>query len=205
VNRRRFTCFLVMFLTFMTLHAEALNIERKAQLRQGALIFKNYCSGCHSLQYVRVDSIESALNVRLFEGIPGLQGPFVTRLPEKDAIKWFGRVPPDLSLKAKEQGVDWLYTFLTGFYKDAHRPFGVNNKLLADVAMPEVLTPFENSNYEETVQALVAFLAYTAEPAQLERERLGFWVLSYLVVLLILMVCLQRSVWKNVGHSSSND
>lgn len=180
----------VLFFMLTAIHAHALSLEKEAELRNGALIFKNYCSGCHSLKYVRMDGVKSDLNISLFEGE---SGPFMTRLAEKDAIKWFGKVPPDLSLKAKEKGSDWLISFLTGFYSDSHRPFGVNNTVLPDVAMPQVI----NFKDEAMVQSLVAFLAYTAEPAKLKRVSLGIWVLSYLAVLLILVYCLKRGVWKS--------
>ena len=44
----------------------------------------------------------------------------------KDAEKWFGVNPPDLSLIARSRGADWLYTYLKSFYVDVSRPFGVN-------------------------------------------------------------------------------
>ena len=39
----------------------------------------------------------------------------------------FGISPPDLSLIVRSRGADWVYTFLTSFYRDDSRPFGVNN------------------------------------------------------------------------------
>ena len=40
---------------------------------------------------------------------------------------------------ARARGTDWLYGYLTGFYQDASRPFGVNNRVFPNVAMPNVL------------------------------------------------------------------
>jgi ubiquinol-cytochrome c reductase cytochrome c1 subunit len=57
----------------------------------------------------------------------------------KDAKRWFGNPPPDLSVIARARGVDWLYTYLRSFYKDDSRPWGVNNAVFKDVAMPDVL------------------------------------------------------------------
>jgi ubiquinol-cytochrome c reductase cytochrome c1 subunit len=55
------------------------------------------------------------------------------------AEAWFGTTPPDLSLVARSKGTDWIYTYLRSFYKDNSRPFGVNNKVLTNVTMPDVL------------------------------------------------------------------
>ena len=57
----------------------------------------------------------------------------------KDAKHWFGTPPPDLSVETRARGVDWIYTYLKSFYKDPSRPWGVNNAVFKDVAMPHVL------------------------------------------------------------------
>ena len=57
----------------------------------------------------------------------------------EDSINYFGVVPPDLSVIARSRGADWLYTYLQTFYKDESRPFGVNNLVYKDTAMPHVL------------------------------------------------------------------
>ena len=56
-----------------------------------------------------------------------------------DAADWFGKQPPDLSLMAREKGVDYIYSFLKGFYVDSTRPWGVNNVYLPGAAMPDVV------------------------------------------------------------------
>ncbi|MEE8429552.1 MAG: cytochrome c1, partial [Gammaproteobacteria bacterium] len=65
----------------------------------------------------------------------------------KDAKNWFGTSPPDLSLSSRARGVDWLYTYLRSFYldNDPSRPFGVNNLVFKDVAMPHVLWELQGS------------------------------------------------------------
>ena len=41
-----------------------------------------------------------------------------TAMPEGAAAKWFGGVPPDLSLVSRSKGTDWIYTYLKSFYDD---------------------------------------------------------------------------------------
>ena len=60
-------------------------------------------------------------------------------MPEKQAKKWFGAAPPDLTLVARARSPEWLYTYLRTFYHDPTRPWGVNNKVFKDVGMPHVL------------------------------------------------------------------
>jgi ubiquinol-cytochrome c reductase cytochrome c1 subunit len=52
---------------------------------------------------------------------------------------WFGSAPPDLTMVTRVRGVDWVYSYLLGFYKDEARPYGVNNAIFKDVGMPHVL------------------------------------------------------------------
>jgi ubiquinol-cytochrome c reductase cytochrome c1 subunit len=134
---------------------EAAGWARKAEnevanlpsLQRGARNFMAYCSGCHSLKFVRyarictdlkiAESQCDALVVR-----PGSKAVDYVRapMPAADATEWFGKAPPDLSLEARSRGSDWIFNFLTTFYADpASRQTGVNNLQLPGTAMPHVL------------------------------------------------------------------
>lgn len=52
--------------------------------------------------------------------------------------------------------------------------------------------------YDETVRNLVAFLAYSADPIKLERQRIGVYVLLYLAVLFVFAYPLKREYWRDV-------
>jgi ubiquinol-cytochrome c reductase cytochrome c1 subunit len=119
-------------------------------LQRGARDFFNYCSACHSLQYVRYSRIGEDLRIppALLEQdlVPADAKPtdYVTSpMPPKDAVAWFGKQPPDLSLIASEYGPDYLYQYLTTFYIDPSRPTGANNLALPNSAMPDVLSQLE--------------------------------------------------------------
>jgi len=45
---------------------------------------------------------------------------------------------------------------------------------------------------------LVNFLDYVGEPHKLERERLGVWVLLFLVLFTLFAYLLKREYWKDV-------
>jgi len=132
-----------------------INIKDKPSLQRGAKIFMNYCSGCHSLRYLRYNRMAQDLGLTTFTGAldePLLYSnliftsakahdPIAISMPEKDARQWFGLTPPDLSLVARKRGASWVYTYLHSFYEDKQRPFGANNLLVPKVAMPDVLYP----------------------------------------------------------------
>ena len=127
---------------------EHANIDRGniSSLQRGARNFMNYCSGCHSAQYVRYNTIGKHLELSDEQLVDNLMfnadKTFETiqaSMPASDAKRWYGVEPPDLSLMARSKGVDYLYTFLKGFYVEAESPTGVNNLVLAGTSMPHVL------------------------------------------------------------------
>ncbi|HSJ49587.1 MAG TPA: cytochrome c1 [Gammaproteobacteria bacterium] len=64
-----------------------------------------------------------------------------------------------------------------------------------EMVKPGSLSPAE---YDRSVRDLVAFMAYIGEPAQLERKRLGVWVLLFLAVLLVVSYLMKKEYWKDI-------
>lgn len=151
-----------------------------------------------------------------------------TAMNGHDANKWFGTQPPDLSLIARSRGADWLYSYLKGFYVDKSKPLGVNNTVFEDVGMPNMLWQLQGlqvpvykntaegeqkvieklvieeegtmspEEFDKTVNDLVNFLVYVGEPVQLEREKMGKYVLFFLLMFLVIAYLLKKEYWKDV-------
>jgi ubiquinol-cytochrome c reductase cytochrome c1 subunit len=127
--------------------ADINNIE---SLQRGSRNFMNYCSGCHSLKYVRYNRLATDLKIPESELAGNLMfapdakafDTIGTSMPA-DAEGWFGKQPPDLSLMARARSVDYIYAFLKGFYVDKARPWGTNNLILPATAMPDVLASLQ--------------------------------------------------------------
>ena len=122
------------------------DLTDKASLQSGAMLFNNYCLGCHQMQYQRYQrsfrdlGIPDELGQKYLQFTGEKVGDHITNaMPIESAAKWFGAPPPDLTLVARVRGADWLYTYLRAFYEDDSRPFGVNNKVFPEVGMPHVL------------------------------------------------------------------
>jgi ubiquinol-cytochrome c reductase cytochrome c1 subunit len=183
----------------------------RASLQNGAKLFMNYCSGCHAISFMRYNRIGADLGLSdelitenlMFAGSkPG--ETMVTAMPEGAASKWFGGVPPDLSLVARSKGTDWIYTYLRSFYNDEARIFGVNNKVLVNASMPDVLWSLREAQseaeFDNSVRDITNFLDYVGEPAKLIRLQLGKWVLLFLGVLFVLVYMLKKEYWKDVKY-----
>ena len=141
-------------------HLEAANVDvtNKASLQRGAANFVNYCLGCHSAQYVRYNRMAADIGITEQQLIDNLM--FTADSPQQtmrigihaeDAKRWFGVVPPDLSLMARARGADYIYTFLHSFYADPAKASGWNNTVLPGTAMPHVL--WELQGIQEAVWA----------------------------------------------------
>lgn len=52
--------------------------------------------------------------------------------------------------------------------------------------------------YSQTVRDLVTYMVYMGEPAELKRHQIGFWVLAFLFVFLMIAYALKREYWKDV-------
>lgn len=59
------------------------------------------------------------------------------------------------------------------------------------------MTPVE---YEHMARDVVAFLSYVGEPRQLERRRLGIYVLAFIALLFVVSYSLKKEYWKDVRH-----
>ena len=123
------------------------DLSNRSSLQTGAGIYMNYCMGCHSLQFSRYERVADDLGIPhdlmlanlMFDPDQKIGALMENNLDEVQAKRWFGVAPPDLTLVARARGADWLYTYLRTFYADPARPYGVNNRVFPDVAMPHAL------------------------------------------------------------------
>ncbi len=223
------------------------DLHDKPSLQRGLSLYVNYCLACHSLKFQRYERTADDLGIPhdiflenlVFTG-QKIGGLMTTSMPEDGAKAWFGARPPDLTMVARVRGEDWLYNYLKTFYLDPARPFGVNNKIFENVAMPHVMMGLQGvqqdvcrgykpvdlirgeevifadrepscfleveagsgtmsaEEFDGAVYDIVNFLYYVGEPTRLERQRLGVYVLLFLVLLFMFAYLLNREYWKDV-------
>jgi ubiquinol-cytochrome c reductase cytochrome c1 subunit len=202
-------------------------------VRRGAGYFSNYCLGCHGVKQMRYSRVAADLGLdvdtmrqEIMFGDVKIHDYMKTAIAPTDAEMTFGVVPPDLSLIVRARGADWIYTYLKSFYEDPKRPFGVNNLLVENVAMPNVLWEMQGTQspvvreaggkeqivdvkrdnngklsgreFNKVLVDLTNFLAYTAEPTKLERLPLGKYVIVFLIFLTVILYKLKKEYWKDV-------
>ena len=152
--------------------------------------------------------------------------PVISHMPEESATTFFGKAPPDLSLEVRAKGADWVYGYLNSFYLDPSRPVGWNNTVFPNASMPNPLWELQGlqtavmhkvdgdeaveklelsrpgkltpAEYQQATRDLTTFLEYAAEPAALQRQHYGIWVLLFLAAFTLLAYALKKEYWKDV-------
>jgi ubiquinol-cytochrome c reductase cytochrome c1 subunit len=210
------------------------NVHDMASVQRGAGLFMNYCHSCHSAEYMRYQRIARDLELteeqvaeNLVFGNREVSDYMKVAMPQASE-QWFGKKPPDLTLKARSRGADWIYTFLKSFYLTED---GWNNTVLANASMPHVLWKLQGiqrpvmetytddsgeeqtriaglelaepgsmspEEYDRAIRDITAFMVYLGEPAILKRESLGVWVILFLVAFTFLAWLLYKEYWRDI-------
>jgi ubiquinol-cytochrome c reductase cytochrome c1 subunit len=211
------------------------DLTDRASLQRGAALFMNYCSGCHSLKYLRYSRMGEDLGLSEDEVQHNLNftgakfGEHIdVALKEDQGKAFFGKMPPDLSVIARVRGSDWIYTYLQSFYVDESRPVGWNNTVFPNASMPNPLWQLQGvqhaqlgkadasgdqaveklviaqpgqqsaEEFDRTARDITAFLEYAGEPAALQRQSLGVWVILFLAFFTFLAWLLKKDYWRDV-------
>ena len=204
-------------------------------LRRGAAFFARNCQTCHSMEYLRYSRIQADLewddetlrDQMSYQG--SLFDTVASPLTEEQGIASYGIAPPDLSLRSRVRGSDWVFTFLKSFYQ--REDGGFDNAVFPGTAMPflmvgiqgiqkplyrEVhgvpqlvdfnLTSAGSMNKKEfhyAMRDLTNFLEYAGEPAKMQRVQLGWKVMLFLLVLTLLLWLVKREYWRDIRKESS--
>lgn len=202
-----------------------IDASNHASLQRGARTFVNYCLNCHSANYMRYNRLldigltEQQIKDNLLFAGEKIGDTMQVAMSKADAKKWFGAAPPDLSVEVRARGADWVYSYMRGFYRDDSRSTGWNNTVFDKVGMPHVLYELQgeqvldhethqlklvkpgrlsSQEYDALVGDLTNYMAFMAEPAKQQRHFLGWLVLLFLGVLVVLTYKLKKAYWKDI-------
>ena len=190
-------------------------------LQRGLGIYMNYCASCHSLKLLRWNRLQKDLVIP--ENIVTEE---LIRTPDTKIADYmtFGMPEvspigaPDLTLRTRVRGDDWIYTYLRTFYEDSSQTSGSNNLVYVGTAMPNVLSGLQGNlaldkdgklikvsegslteeEFNNSMRDLVNFLAYAAEPARITREKNGVFVILFFIVFTAVMNLLYREYAKEL-------
>ncbi len=187
----------------VSLENDLKSIERGADTLMGA------CHSCHTLKYVHYrDLLNFGMDkqkVEAWRGDQSLDSALNAQMSETDAINMFGKAPPDLSLmvKAREGGPNYVYSYLLGYYQ---KPDGsTGNHFYPETKMPDILNSggategAQHAEVQAQARDIVSFLTWVSDPHEAERLRLGYFVISYLIVLTTLLYFVKKQIWSKLN------
>ena len=150
-----------------------------------------------------------------------------TPLSPVDAKAAYGTIPPDLSLTARVRGTSWILAYLRAFYQDDASSNGVNNLVFPNTAMPNMFIGIQGiqspiietdghgekrflgfkqesegslnkKTFYNQMRDLTNYMDYLAEPAKIQRVTMGWKVLLFIFLLIIVTYFIKREYWKDV-------
>ncbi len=178
-------------------------------LERGAETVVTVCQGCHSLKYIKYRDLQSLGiaqdKVDGWRNGQPLDNALQAQMSEADARAAFnGATPPDLSLiaAAREGGGNYLFGYLTGYHKNEKGD--VVNRVFPGTQMPDILTAADatdekqRAELEAKAREVSAFLVWAADPHAEERRRLGYYVLSYVAFMTLLLYMWKKQIWREI-------
>ena len=200
-----------------------INLDDEQSLQRGARNFINYCLNCHSANYMRYNRLadiglsDDVIKENLLFTADKTGDLMDINMDSSEAKKWFGANPPNLTVTARSRGKDWIYSYLRTFYVDDSRELGWNNLVYPNAAMPHVLWELQGiqnlednklklnkpgllstEEYDQFVLDTTNYMVFMSEPAKLVRHKIGYYVIGFLLILLILVINLKKEFWKDV-------
>ena len=152
----------------------------------------------------------------MFTRLGRLSDKFVKPYPNVEASTAAngGAYPPDMSVlaKARKGGADYIYSLLLG-YEEAPTGFELDegvyynkymsgNRIKMLAPLSDGLVEYSDGTQSTTVQMakdVTTFLVWAAEPHLESQHRMGFKVIIYLIILLILVYMSKQKVWSRFG------
>lgn len=204
------------------LEKASVNLNDKLSIMRGAKFFATTCMMCHSMKYLNYDPIAQRAGITLNK-MPaqntqwwfGASPPDLSLEARVRGANWLltyllsfyqddsrplgsnnlvlnnANMPnPFLNL----QGVQVLTVDKTKLLSGqlGHNFFYFN---VLSLKQNGTMSPAE---FDQTIHDVVNFLVYASDPSALQRQQIGWWVLGFLFVLLILSYLLYKEYWKNI-------
>lgn len=155
------------------------SIAPKAEEITPEVAFVDACGRCHSVRYkswtpigkkpkFKLKKDDYAFELKKYEYQEGLTA-------------YMGKLPPDLSMYIRSRG----HHYISAFIEDPQQ-------LLDGTSMPRV------GVNAKTAEKVVAYLEEAGDPKHEERNRIGMYVMIYMIFFVIAAYLWKRQIWKDL-------
>lgn len=196
-----------------------------ASIKRGAKFFATNCMSCHTMVYLRYDKIAKEAGIT-YDKMPinvktwpyGVTPPDLSLEADVRGPHWIYTYLHSFYQDAKRPtGANNLLVPNTAMPNIVGPYQGEQIRLEEPVqsmfgtyqwydALKQTKAgTMSTVQFDETIRDVVNFLDYAAEPFKAEQQRLGVWVLAFLVFLGVLFYFLKREYWKDIKKAKHKD
>jgi ubiquinol-cytochrome c reductase cytochrome c1 subunit len=187
-------------------------------IKRGAKFFATNCLSCHTMVYLRYDKIANDAGIT-YDRMPtqvkawpfGITPPDMSLETDVRGVDWVytylhsfyqdatrptgsnNLLVPNTAMPgiiSIYQGTQVLVMHPAADYLGRSQWYDYLKLVKQGSMSPE--------EFDQAMTDVVNFLAYAAEPFHSEQRQLGWWVLGFLSVMIVLTVLLKREYWKDV-------
>lgn len=196
-------------------------------IKRGATYFATNCMSCHTLMYLKYDKVASDAGITLDKMPLNVKAwPFGVKPPDLSL---------EAQIRGTDWIYTYLHSFYQDSTRPTGAnnllvPHTAMPAILAPYQGDQVLvtTPpefttmtgstqwyqwvvltrqgtLQPGQYDSMVADITNFLAYAAEPYYGDQQRIGWWVLGFLVILFVMFKLLKNEYWKDVKKQKKNE
>lgn len=192
----------------------------EASIKRGAKLFASTCMSCHTMKYLRYDKVAQEAGITL-DKMPlhvtswpyGVTPPDMSLEASVRGVDWiYTYLHSFYKDPTRPTGVNNLLvpnTAMSGIVSIwqgeqvllADRPAtGVINHTIYWYNLVSLTSQgsMSTEQFDQAIADLVNFLAYAAEPYREQQHHLGYWVLGFLSIMIVLAYLLKNEYWKDV-------
>ena len=191
-----------------------------ASIKRGAKFFAANCMSCHTMIYLRYDKVAQEAGIT-YDKMPltvkswpyGVTPPDLSLEADVRGVDWVYTYLHSFYVDStRPTGRNNLLVnntamsaILAPYQGDQvlvkHKP--ESGIILHDVEWYDLLKlekqgSMSPEEFDATTADVVNFLAYAAEPFHIQQQRIGYWVLGFLVILFVLAYMLKKEYWKDL-------
>lgn len=202
----------------LVLSEATINQSDMDSIKRGAKFFATTCMSCHTLVYLRYDKIAKEAGITL-DKMPinvktwpnGVKPPDLSLEADIRGTDWiYTYLHSFYQDSTRPTGANNLLvpgTAMPAILAPYQGDQTLNPKpikdLLGHVRWYDLVVLTKQGmqtpeQFDANVTDLVNFLAYAAAPYHNEQQKIGYWVLGFLVILFVLFYLLKKEYWKDI-------
>jgi ubiquinol-cytochrome c reductase cytochrome c1 subunit len=210
----------------MALAKAPINQMDMESVKRGAKFFATNCLSCHTLKYLRYDKLAQEAGIT-YEKMPlnvkswpyGITPPDLSLEADVRGVDWiYTYLHSFYKDPARPTGANNLLVpnsampaILAPYQGEQvlSKPSDNGNGIYPHTEWYDLVTlvkqgTMTSQQYDETTADVVNFLAYASAPYYAEQHHLGWWVIGFLCILLVMMYFLKVEYWKDVKKNKKD-